>query len=411
MSSPQVTWDDETTAGPQIKWDDEVRPDFAKNPPGVPRPTVDMKEHYLIGGEEKEPLGSQIGNMASGMAKSAYQISAPGIASSLSGGKVPSPVQPTPVKQLPNQIMTNALPMMAGADELPYTEAGPEAAAEGAAKASDLGLKAKAVGKLAAKDVVSHVPFVGRVVRRPSFADYVDAARTKAPVPEETPTPPPKIGLPPQEELNAWWRARGGKFYGEPIQQYGVKAPLQAHPNTEPIPSGIKIEPQAAPPIPVDTSPKRVGSLLEEGTGAKPLQPNVPLREQFKMGGPSEPSVPAGHTKASSSAIQSYRYDPEARELHVTAKDGITHVYGEVSEDQAQSFMNASSKGKAWKDIRDNNVKVAKISPEGVRTANKGATEFKSASPEIAGPQEDLTSQLKRSVEAVRQKKAKAAVK
>lgn len=45
----------------------------------------------------------------------------------------------------------------------------------------DLGAKAKAVGKVAAQDAVSHVPFAGRIVQRPSIMDYVRAAQAKVP--------------------------------------------------------------------------------------------------------------------------------------------------------------------------------------------------------------------------------------
>ena len=48
---------------------------------------------------------------------------------------------------------------------------------------SNLGAKAKALAKLAGQEAISHVPVAGRVVRRPSFADVIDAVRTKAPEP------------------------------------------------------------------------------------------------------------------------------------------------------------------------------------------------------------------------------------
>jgi hypothetical protein len=66
--------------------------------------------------------------------------------------------------------------------------------------ATDFGAKAKAVGKLAAQDAISRIPIAGRIVRRPSIMDYVDAARTKATPPVFPTSPEGPIALP--EQLN-----------------------------------------------------------------------------------------------------------------------------------------------------------------------------------------------------------------
>jgi hypothetical protein len=175
--------------------------------------------------------------------------------------------------------------------------------------------------------------------------------------------------------------------------------------HTPPPPRGaalgnIPAPEQVAPPVvPRAIAPAEVQEKLGEALGNKPvtIKPGVKIRDQFK----TEPQVsgPEGHTTVESSAVKSFKYDPAARELHVTAKDGTVHVYGEVTPDQADAFANADSKGQAWKAIRDNNVKLAKISPQGVRTANKGAMEFKAATPD------DLTPILTKSLAAA--KKAK----
>ncbi len=157
--------------------------------------------------------------------------------------------------------------------------------------------------------------------------------------------------------------------------------------------------PIAEPPstvVPRAIQPAEVQEKLGEALGNKPvtIKPGVKIRDQFKT-----ESVPEGHTAVESTAVKSFKYDPAARELHVVAKDGTTHVYGEVTPDQAEAFANADSKGQAWKAIRDNNVKLAKISPQGVRTANKGASEFKAAAPD------DLTPILTKSLAAVKKPK------
>lgn len=46
--------------------------------------------------------------------------------------------------------------------------------------APNLATKAKAVGSLAAQDALTHVPVLGRLVRRPSFGDYADAFSAQA---------------------------------------------------------------------------------------------------------------------------------------------------------------------------------------------------------------------------------------
>jgi len=148
-------------------------------------------------------------------------------------------------------------------------------------------------------------------------------------------------------------------------------------------------------------NPRAIGKQLEasiqRGLGnAEPLErtvrPGVPLRDQFK------PPVAEGHTPVESTAIRSYKYDPAAQELHVTTHDGITHVYGEVSPDQAEEFQNAESKGRAWKDIRDSSPKVAKVI-NGQRMASKPGM-LRSAAPE-----DDLEEMLRRSVQLAQEKK------
>lgn len=141
----------------------------------------------------------------------------------------------------------------------------------------------------------------------------------------------------------------------------------------------------------------KLGDLLNEGLGGKGLEPNVTLKNQ--MAAQSSPGaeqvktnirsaqglqaggktyVPSGGTAAelpepqprstppprASSAIDSFHYDPEAKEMHVTWKGGAsptTYVYGEVTPEQSEMFHAAESKGMAAKSIKDNNVLVAKI--------------------------------------------------
>ena len=104
--------------------------------------------------------------------------------------------------------------------------------------------------------------------------------------------------------------------------------------------------------------------------------------------------IPADHTPVDSSAIQSYKYDPDAREFQTLPKSGRTiYVHGDVSPDEAQAFADADSKGKAWTQIR-NNPLVAKI-VNGVRIPVKPVNTM-----------DDLTDLLQKSLDQVNAKKA-----
>jgi len=62
-----------------------------------------------------------------------------------------------------------------------------------------------------------------------------------------------------------------------------------------------------------------------------------------------------------SSALKSYKYDPETREFETMTQGGQGYVHAEISPEQAAAFKAADSKGKAWQAIRQNGTLVAKI--------------------------------------------------
>ena len=145
----------------------------------------------------------------------------------------------------------------------------------------------------------------------------------------------------------------------------------------------------------------QIANLAVEGAGGKlpePLQPNVPLKNQGGIVTPNseavsvrdndvlaqvkaehpdwsnsqalqeaakqvnpKPSIPEGHTAVESSALKSYKYDPQAQEFEAYTPSGGHYVYGDVSPEQAAKFEAADSKGKAWNDIRQNSTLVAKV--------------------------------------------------
>src|ERR1035438_9310036 len=133
----------------------------------------------------------------------------------------------------------------------------------------------------------------------------------------------------------------------------------------------------------------RLGELLNKGLSGKELEPNVPLREQLQASPGAlpvksttrtaqgldsattsrptselpEPQPRNAPEPRESTAIKEFKYDPDAKEMHIQWKGNPprTYIFGEVTPEQAGMFKNAESKGIAAKSIKDNNVHVATI--------------------------------------------------
>src|SRR5258708_6026652 len=96
-----------------------------------------------------------------------------------------------------------------------------------------------------------------------------------------------------------------------------------------------------------------IGNKVESALGGKPLAPNVPLRQQMTTQPPTD--LAEGHTPVQSSALKSYKYDPDAREFHAQyQRANKVHIFGDVSPEEAQAFEDAPSKGKAMSAIARN---------------------------------------------------------
>jgi hypothetical protein len=119
---------------------------------------------------------------------------------------------------------------------------------------------------------------------------------------------------------------------------------------TEHLHKAIQPNDMRATSPPINTSKARVGSLLEQATGGKPLAKGIPIGQQFDRVTPKESSV-----------VKSHSYDPSAKEMTVTTNNGQTYVHGDVTPDQAAAFSDADSKGKAWNELRNNSTLVAKV--------------------------------------------------
>lgn len=110
----------------------------------------------------------------------------------------------------------------------------------------------------------------------------------------------------------------------------------------------------------------KLSDLLNQGLGGKALESGVTLRNQLPALKPGQAgsiaeSVAPGHTPVESSALKSYKYDPDAQEFESVTNTGAHYIHGDVSPDQAAAFEAASSKGKAWNELRKNSTLVAKV--------------------------------------------------
>lgn len=159
-------------------------------------------------------------------------------------------------------------------------------------------------------------------------------------------------------------RALPGQISSERI--YGPR-PMPA----EPIPprQGLMLPGQVEQPAqaaqPTDYRKLPWSSMLERSLGNEPMpiKPGVPIREQ------NAPEL----TPVESSAVKGYRYDAQARELHVQPRSGgTTYVYGDVSPEDAQAFAESDSKGKAWQQIQAGNPLVRK-GARAVKPTSQGA--------------------------------------
>src|ERR1700685_1797188 len=93
----------------------------AAPPPKVAKPSVAMHPSYLIGDPNADATPQSMGEVAKGMARNVYQVSAPGIAASLAHKFAPGALSKSgvphgesfernaaPLKELPGQIVENA---------------------------------------------------------------------------------------------------------------------------------------------------------------------------------------------------------------------------------------------------------------------------------------------------------------
>jgi hypothetical protein len=148
-----------------------------------------------------------------------------------------------------------------------------------------------------------------------------------------------------------------------------------------PVPAVMQAIKELGPSAPIPSLTARanqIANLAVEGAGGdipKPLQPNVPLKNQGGVVTPKAPAVDLapGHTPVDSTALSSYKYDPASKEFEVQMKSDPSKVYvfGDAAPEDVAKFEAADSKGKAWHALKD------KIGPRVATIVNGKRIAFK----------------------------------
>jgi hypothetical protein len=196
-----------------------------------------------------------------------------------------------------------------------------------------------------------------------------------------------------------------------PGEGFGLPNRVEGGPSVVPESDTTGVAPPPKPTVaqPAPAEPKKLGDLLNDALGGKPLEPNVPLKNQASAKSTAASSdLPDGFTPVKSSAIQGYKYDPANQHFEVITNTGGRYGKMGITPDQVGAFEGADSKGRAWG--------VLKNSPGAISTKNGAPRavpmEARSATPEDVAPGEtapasqpkpaasgDLTDLLQRSLD------------
>ncbi len=193
------------------------------------------------------------------------------------------------------------------------------------------------------------------------------------------------------------------------VGKVATKLGTEAAPEAESVAPAAAASTPTAPAAPPATTPAAVAKQLNEALGGKPLDPNIPLRQQLPAAKPS--ALPEGFTPVKSSVLKGYRYDPATQELEAITNSGSRYRTGEVSPDQFKEFEAADSKGAAWNKLRGNATPLGKYVGDkfvpyqraGLRSASPEtpAAEPPAAAPAKAKTLADLNTALKDSLRKV----------
>lgn len=129
-------------------------------------------------------------------------------------------------------------------------------------------------------------------------------------------------------------------------------------------------QPQTSAPVPRGSIKQMMGDLgpqLRKSMDVPPPpDPKLPIYQRGSLAAAVQegvPDMPQGHTAYQSSALKSSMYDPDAQEFHARYSSGgdTTHVFGDVSPEEAEAFNQAKSKGTAMQQIKNSHPLVAKV--------------------------------------------------
>ncbi|HEY1800094.1 MAG TPA: ParB N-terminal domain-containing protein [Terriglobales bacterium] len=207
--------------------------------------------------------------------------------------------------------------------------------------------------------------------REPGTSPQTESAASAAE--QETPTEPPaKLG----SELSTA-KSTGAKPQSQTGEALSTIKPrtIEIDPATgKPEFSDVIAAKQAPAP---DTSPAAIQQKLNDALGGKPLQPNVPLKNQIPAkGATAATSLPEGFTSVKSSAMQGYKYDPETEHFEIITPEGSRYGRMGITPDQVAAFEGANSKGRAWQILKDSPgvINTKNGAPRAVRVASQSAT-------------------------------------
>ncbi len=281
----------------------------------------------------------------------------------------------------------------------------------GTAKAAlrPLGDAATAVGQTLDPDVVGVVsPRVAHALR---LAQKVGKVASKYGAETTGVEPPPAVTVEPPPAVTPAQLPEGFSPAVKPPVG-SVSNPLQRAEAT------VEPSPQAAP----TPEPKKLGDLLNDALGGKPLEPNVPLRNQAaaKPTATASSELPEGFKPVNSSAIQGYKYDPDTQHFEVITNTGGRYGKMGITPDQVGAFEGANSKGRAWGVLKNSPgaistknglpravpISARSATPEDLAPGEEEQPEAKpQAKPAAASGDQDLTSILQKSLKQAIAKK------
>jgi hypothetical protein len=269
--------------------------------------------------------------------------------------------------------------------------------------APDLTAKVKALGKVAGQEGISRIPVAGRLVRRPSLMDYVNAARAKAPAPPPVPTGEPLGPAAPDPALlqgNALGRLPTPDAL--PASQTGEALGNVARPKlVDQVMEGEYVD---SPPPPRSIRGALPAGRYEQPGGFEPTQPALPERGQSIR-------LPESFPPARQPIIRTTPSEPLKplrlvdQVLAPSESEGTLAV--EQTKDYPRLIEQVRAGGTPTRPVTENPVVgslVRSMQKSGMPIAERPNLLLKGSGrvKRILGPEEDLTDAMNKSLRTVR---------